>query len=62
MATDGGTIPDGDTILDSIQDILYPLDETRGHQWNGGDVCEALAALLREYRPEAYLRQPEGDE
>jgi hypothetical protein len=33
------------------------MDELRDHQWNGGDVCEAVAALIREHRPTAHLRQ-----
>jgi hypothetical protein len=56
-------LPDaeGEAILDRIENILYPLDEPRGHQWNGGDVCDALAELLASYRPTAYLRQPEEE-
>jgi hypothetical protein len=46
------------TILDALADILYPLDEYADHQWNGGDVCEAVAELLGRYRPDARLRQP----
>ena len=48
-------------VLDKLEDILYPMDETRGTQWNGGDVCDDVAALLRLYRPNAFFRQPEGD-
>ena len=46
-----------EAILDQLQEILYPLTEPRDHQWNGGDVCEAVADLLRAYRPEAQYRQ-----
>lgn len=50
---------DGEEILDRLVDLMYPMEEYRGHQWNGGDVCEAVANILREYRPEAQHRQPE---
>jgi hypothetical protein len=46
-------------IIDRLADILYPLDEPRDHQWNGGDVCEAVAGLLREVAPWAETRQAE---
>jgi hypothetical protein len=46
-----------DGLLDALQDILYPLDQPRDHQWNGGDVCEAVAEILSVYRPEARFRQ-----
>lgn len=47
-------------IAGRLADILYPLDEYRGHQWNGGDVCEAVAGLLDELDPEARERQMEA--
>lgn len=50
---------DGDKIIARIADILYPMDEPKDHQWNGGDVCEQLAALLYEYDPTAMDRQKE---
>jgi hypothetical protein len=54
-----GPSPDADSrILDELIDILYPLDEYRDHQWNGGDVCEAVAAIVHRERPDAHLRQP----
>jgi hypothetical protein len=48
-------------ILNALEDILYPMDEPRDSQWNGGDVCDAVAALLHAYRPEASLRQSESE-
>lgn len=48
-----------DDLLDELVNILYPLDEYRDTPWNGGDVCEAVAAIVRRERPEAHLRQPE---
>jgi hypothetical protein len=49
---------DGEALLDRLVDLMYPLDEYRGHQWNGGDVCDAVAQIIREYRPQAESRQP----
>jgi hypothetical protein len=46
-----------DGLLDTLQEILYPMSEPRDHQWDGGDVCEALAGVLNVYRPEARFRQ-----
>ena len=51
-----------DGLLNEIADILYPLDGYRDDQWNGGDVCDALAMLLDKYMPEARDRQPERDD
>jgi hypothetical protein len=47
-------------IIERLADILYPMDEYADTQWNGGDVCEALATLVREVAPWAEKRQPEG--
>ena len=50
-------------LLDEIAEILYPLDGHPDDQWNGGDVCEALAMLLDKYAPTAReRRQVRGDE
>lgn len=40
---------DGEKILDSLSEILYPGGDTAS-EWNGGDVCERVAALLRDHR------------
>jgi len=51
-----------DALLDALEEILYPLDQYRDTPWNGGDVCEAVAALFAQYRPDAHLRQPVEDD
>jgi hypothetical protein len=48
-----------DDLLDELVDLLYPLDEYRDSQWDGGDICEALARIVDRERPEAKTRQPE---
>ena len=47
-------------LLGELANILYPMDQYRDEcQWNGGDVCDALARLLDKYLPYASTRQPE---
>ena len=43
------TGPTGADILDALEAILYP--DGPDTEWNGGDVCEAVASLLDTYRP-----------
>lgn len=47
-------------LLYELADILYPLDQPRDHEWNGGDVCDALAMLLDKYAPHMRERQQES--
>ena len=39
-------------LLWELGQILYPYGGSPDDQWNGGDVCDALAMLLDKYAPE----------
>ena len=47
------------SLIERLADILYPMDEFADEPWNGGDVCEALAGVLRDVAPWAEHRQPQ---
>lgn len=49
-----------EALIERLADILYPMDGYADDSWNGGDVCEDLATLLREVAPWAEKRQPES--
>jgi hypothetical protein len=46
-------------LIERLADILYPMDGFADDQWNGGDVCDALAEVLRDVAPWAARRQPQ---
>lgn len=50
---------DGEAILDRLVDLLYPMEEYRGHQWDAPGICEVVAEIVREHRPQAMYRQPQ---
>jgi hypothetical protein len=55
-----GGAPADRPLVERLADILYPMDEFADTQWNGADVCDALAEVLRDVAPWAAQRQPHG--
>lgn len=45
-------------LIERLADILYPMDEYADDQWDGADICDQIAHLLREVAPWAEHRQP----
>jgi hypothetical protein len=46
-------------LVERLADVLYPMTGFADDQWDGGDVCEALAGILRDVAPWAEHRQPQ---
>lgn len=51
-----------DKVIERLADIMYPMTGFADDQWNGGDICEDIAFLLREVAPWAEHRQPKRPE
>jgi hypothetical protein len=47
-------------LIERLADILFPMNEFADTSWNGGDVCDMLAAVLDDVAPWARHRQAEG--